>query len=55
MSTDMNTNNEQAVHTNLDQDGILTITFDMPGRSANVLNDDLSDGFTAARHIESDG
>lgn len=48
MSTDMNTNNEQAVHTNLDQDGILTITFDMPGRSANVLNDDLSDGFTAA-------
>ena len=48
MSTDMNKNNEQAVQTNLDQDGILTITFDMPGRSANVLNDELSDGFTAA-------
>lgn len=29
----------------LDADGILTVVLDMPGRSTNVLNDDLSEGF----------
>ena len=44
----MTTDTQTAVITNLDQDGILTITLDMPGRSANVLNDELSEGILAA-------
>lgn len=43
------------VQTSLDQDGILTITIDMPGRSMNVLNDELSEGFnTAIAQIENE-
>jgi 3-hydroxyacyl-CoA dehydrogenase/enoyl-CoA hydratase/3-hydroxybutyryl-CoA epimerase len=44
----MTTNTETNVQTKLDKDGILTITLDMAGRIANVLNDDFSAGFTAA-------
>jgi 3-hydroxyacyl-CoA dehydrogenase / enoyl-CoA hydratase / 3-hydroxybutyryl-CoA epimerase len=38
----------QAITTQLDQDGILTLTIDMPGRSMNVLNDELFESFEAA-------
>lgn len=45
----------QAIQTELDQDGILTVTIDMPGRSMNVLNDELFDAFEAAvTRIETD-
>lgn len=45
----------KAVQATLDQDGILILTLDMPGRSMNVLNAELSDGFgTALAQIESD-
>lgn len=44
----MTINNELAVQTTLDKDGILTLIIDMPGRTANVLNDELSEAFNAA-------
>jgi 3-hydroxyacyl-CoA dehydrogenase / enoyl-CoA hydratase / 3-hydroxybutyryl-CoA epimerase len=45
----------QAIHTELDTDGILTVTIDMPGRSMNVLNDELFESFEAAvSRIETD-
>nr|MBV6630791.1 enoyl-CoA hydratase/isomerase family protein [Oceanococcus sp. HetDA_MAG_MS8] len=40
---------------NLDADGILTLTLDMPGRSMNVLNEELTDPFAQAiADVESD-
>jgi 3-hydroxyacyl-CoA dehydrogenase/enoyl-CoA hydratase/3-hydroxybutyryl-CoA epimerase len=48
MSTDTSIKTQKAVITDLDQDGILTITLDMPNRSANVLNDELSVDLLAA-------
>lgn len=38
----METMNHGAVKFELDSDGIVTLTLDMPGRSMNVLNDELS-------------
>jgi 3-hydroxyacyl-CoA dehydrogenase/enoyl-CoA hydratase/3-hydroxybutyryl-CoA epimerase len=44
-----------AVQFNQDADGIVTLTLDMPGRSMNVLNEELSAPFTEAiNKIESD-
>ncbi|MDN5863437.1 MAG: enoyl-CoA hydratase-related protein, partial [Salinisphaera sp.] len=37
----------EAIGVELDQLGILTLTFDMPGRSANVLNDEFTNPFVA--------
>jgi 3-hydroxyacyl-CoA dehydrogenase/enoyl-CoA hydratase/3-hydroxybutyryl-CoA epimerase len=54
-STDTSLMTQKAVITNLDQDGILTITLDMPNRSANVLNDELSvDLLAALAQLEQD-
>jgi 3-hydroxyacyl-CoA dehydrogenase/enoyl-CoA hydratase/3-hydroxybutyryl-CoA epimerase len=51
----MTTTTVKAVHTALDADGILTITLDMPGRSMNVLNDELAADFDAAiTRVETD-
>lgn len=45
----------EAVQVALDEKGILTLTLDMPGRSANVLNDSLSAPLAAlVERIESD-
>jgi len=45
----------EAVRVALDEKGILTLTLDMPGRSANVLNDSLSAPLAAlVERIESD-
>ncbi len=44
-----------AVRQELDADGILTLTMDMPGRSMNVLNEELTSPFASAlERIESD-
>ncbi len=44
-----------AVRQDLDADGILTLTMDMPGRSMNVLNEQLTEPFAEAiERIESD-
>jgi 3-hydroxyacyl-CoA dehydrogenase / enoyl-CoA hydratase / 3-hydroxybutyryl-CoA epimerase len=44
-----------AVQISRDADGILTLTLDMPGRSMNVLNDELTTPFgEAIRQIEGD-
>ena len=47
--------NMSAVTQDLDADGILTLTMDMPGRSMNVLNEQLTDPLAAAiERIETD-
>ncbi|MGB1580067.1 MAG: 3-hydroxyacyl-CoA dehydrogenase NAD-binding domain-containing protein [Nevskiales bacterium] len=47
--------NMSAVSQNLDADGILTLTMDMPGRSMNVLNEQLTEPLAAAiERIETD-
>ncbi len=44
-----------AVSQSLDADGILTLTMDMPGRSMNVLNEQLTEPLAAAiERIETD-
>ena len=44
-----------AVQFNVDADGIATLTLDMPGRSMNVLNDELTMPFgEAITRIEGD-
>ena len=44
-----------AVHTTVDADGIATLTLDMPGRSMNVLNEELTAPFgEAIARIEGD-
>lgn len=48
-------NDMSAVSQNLDADGILTLTMDMPGRSMNVLNEQLTEPLAAAiERIETD-
>lgn len=45
----------EAIRVTQDDDGVLLITLDMPGRSANVLNDELSEPFAALlQRIEDD-
>ncbi|WP_353253925.1 3-hydroxyacyl-CoA dehydrogenase NAD-binding domain-containing protein [Salinisphaera sp. PC39] len=45
----------EAIKVTQDDNGVLVITLDMPGRSANVLNDQLSEPFAALiRRIEED-
>lgn len=47
--------NMSAVRQDLDADGILTLTMDMPGRSMNVLNEQLTEPFSEAiERIETD-
>ena len=47
--------NMRAVRFQQDADGIVTLTLDMPGRSMNVLNDELTHPFTEAlQRIEAD-
>ncbi|AOK29884.1 MULTISPECIES: 3-hydroxyacyl-CoA dehydrogenase NAD-binding domain-containing protein [Burkholderia] len=44
-----------AIHTELDHDGILTVTIDLPGRSMNVLDDAFAGAFAAVlARIEAD-
>ena len=40
--------NQSAVRFDRDADGIVTLTLDMPGRSMNVLNDELTKPFSEA-------
>ena len=37
----------EAIQFELDSDGVLTATIDMPGRAMNVINESLDEGFKA--------